>query len=184
MPHVCPAWLGPLLLNPLRRLVENPEKILAGLIAEGMTVLEPGCGMGYFTLPIARMVGARGRVVAVDIQPGMLSGLKLRVDKAGLADRVEIRRAAGSKMGVEDLKGTVDLALALHVVHEVDDKALFFTEVREALQGNGRLFIVEPLLHVSRREMEESVSLAAGIGFRSVEQRGGWRGRRAFLEKA
>jgi ubiquinone/menaquinone biosynthesis C-methylase UbiE len=182
MPHRCPSWLGPLLLNPLRKLVENPEKLLGGMIREGMTVLEPGCGMGFFTLPVARMAGPRGRVIAVDIQPEMLSGLKRRAEKAGLGDRIEIRAAAESGMGLGDLKGTVDLALAIHMVHEVNDQALFFTEIRNALKQGGRLFIMEPLFHVSRREMEKSMSLATGIGFRTVET--GWAGRRALLEKS
>jgi ubiquinone/menaquinone biosynthesis C-methylase UbiE len=184
MPHRCPSWLGPFLLHPFRRFLENPEKILGPLMAQGMTVLEPGCGMGYFTLPIARMVGPHGRVIAVDIQPGMLSGLKRRADRAGLTDRIEIRHAAESGLGLEGLQGTVDLAVALHMVHEVDDQASFFREVRESLKENGRLFIMEPLMHVSRREVEDSVSLATGIGFRPLVRGGRWMGRRVLLEKA
>ena len=89
---VCPPWLGYVLLNPLRKLVENPDKILGRFVREGMIVLETGCGMGYFTLPLARMVGAKGRVVAVDIAPKMLSVLERRAQKAGLLDRIEIRQ--------------------------------------------------------------------------------------------
>ena len=63
--RVCPHWVGYLLINPLRNLFENPNKILGPFVQEGMTVLEPGCGMGYFTLPLARMVGPKGRIVAV-----------------------------------------------------------------------------------------------------------------------
>ena len=66
--QICPTWVGYLLLSPLRKLLENPDKILRCFIREGMTVLEPGCDMGYFTLPVARMVGPRGKVVAVDLQ--------------------------------------------------------------------------------------------------------------------
>src|ERR1022692_3696772 len=54
----------------------RPAKILAPYVCEGMTVLEPGPGMGFFTLELARRVGASGRVVAVDIQPRMLDRLK------------------------------------------------------------------------------------------------------------
>ena len=49
--HVCPPWMGRLLLNPLRKLVESPKKIFAPFVKEGMVVLEPGCAMGFFTLP-------------------------------------------------------------------------------------------------------------------------------------
>ena len=67
--HVCPFFMGYLLLNPLRKLLENPDRLLGPFVRPGMTVLEPGCAMGFFTLPLARMVGATGRVIAVDIQP-------------------------------------------------------------------------------------------------------------------
>ena len=87
--RVCPHWVGYLLINPLRKLFENPNKILGPFVQEGMIVLEPGCGMGYFTLPLARMVGPKGRIVAVDIQPKMLSGLRRRAQKAGLLSRIE-----------------------------------------------------------------------------------------------
>ena len=63
---ICPSWLGYFLINPLRKLLENPDKILGQFVREGMTVLEPGCGMGFFTLPLARMVGPKGRVVVAD----------------------------------------------------------------------------------------------------------------------
>ena len=63
--HVCPPWIGYFLLNPLRKLVENPRGIFEPFVREGMTVLEPGCAMGFFTLPLARMVGPSGRVVAL-----------------------------------------------------------------------------------------------------------------------
>ena len=53
----CPRWFGYFLINPFRRFLENPRRILGPLVREGMTVLEPGCGMGYFTLPLGRMVG-------------------------------------------------------------------------------------------------------------------------------
>lgn len=65
--HVCPWWGGYFLLTPLRRLIENPEELFRPLVRPEMTVFEPGCGMGYFTLPLARMVGPEGTVIAVDL---------------------------------------------------------------------------------------------------------------------
>src|SRR5512133_3839237 len=124
-PHVCPWWLGYLLVSPLRRLVHDPAALLAPLVREGMTVLEPGPGMGFFTLEAARRVGPRGRVVAVDLQPRMLAALRRRAERAGLADRIEAREARPDALGVEDLAGTVDLVLALLVVHELPDEGRF-----------------------------------------------------------
>lgn len=162
---VCPAWLGYFLLNPLRRLLENPERMLRGLIIEGMTVLEPGCGMGYFTLPMARMVGPGGKVVAVDIQPKMLSALRRRAEKAGLSSRVEARLAGPDHLALQDLEGQVDVAVALHVVHEVPDPSAFFLEIRKALRPGARFFLAEPRGHVSRKKMEETLSTAEAAGY-------------------
>lgn len=163
--HVCPFWLGYLLLNPLRKLLENPKKLLGPFIRPGMTVLEPGCAMGYFTLPLARMVGPGGRVIAVDIQPGMLAVLSRRAGKAGLSERIEIRPASPDCLGIGDLRHSVDFAAALHVVHEMPDPAAFFDQVRQALKPGGRLLVVEPKGHVSAEEFNQMVALSELAGF-------------------
>jgi ubiquinone/menaquinone biosynthesis C-methylase UbiE len=163
--QVCPSWVGYLLINPLRKLVENPNKMLGPFVREGMIVLEPGCGMGYFTLPLARMVGPDGRIIAVDIQSKMLSALKRRAQKAGISNRIELRRAMDNGLGVSDLSGKVDFAVALHMVHELSDKASFFTEVRQTLKPGSRLFFAEPKGHVSQDQFEESLAVAESVGF-------------------
>jgi ubiquinone/menaquinone biosynthesis C-methylase UbiE len=108
--QVCPPWVGYLLLNPLRRWVEYPDKIFVLFVLPGMSIVEAGCGMGYFTLPLARMVGAAGRVIAVDIQPKMLAVLSRRARKAGLSERIDIRAAEPESLGIADLSDAVDLA--------------------------------------------------------------------------
>src|SRR5689334_22447611 len=101
--RVCPWWIGYLLASPLRRLAFDPHKILTPYVHSGMTVLEPGPGMGFFTLELARLVGPEGRVVAVDIQPRMISALTRRASKARLLDRIDIRLAQAGSMGLADL---------------------------------------------------------------------------------
>src|SRR5512144_2327435 len=101
--RVCPWWIGYLLATPLRKLVQDPAAILAPFVREGMTVLEPGPGMGFFTLEAARRVGPRGRVVAVDLQPRMLAALRRRAARAGLGDRIDAREARPDTLGVGDL---------------------------------------------------------------------------------
>ena len=76
-----------------------------------MTVLEPGPGMGFFTLEIAKLVGSSGRVVAVDVQPQMIEGLKRRARKAGLLDRIDARVVSPASMQVADLNAIADLCL-------------------------------------------------------------------------
>lgn len=135
--RVCPWWLGYLLASPLRRLMANPRKLLAPYVHEGMTVLEPGPGMGFFTLELARLVGASGRVVALDIQSKMLDGLKRRLAKAGLLERVNIRLVQPDSMGLSDLMSSLDFALAFAVLHEMPSASSFFTELSRALKPGG-----------------------------------------------
>ena len=165
--HVCPYWVGYLLLNPLRKLLENPDKILGPFVQEGMTVLEPGCGMGYFTLPLARMVGPKGRIVAVEIQQKMLSALERRARKEGVLDRIDLRQIGPKGLGVEDLSGEVDFAVALHMIHEVPDQSSFFNEIRKALKSGGKLLIVEPKGHVSQAQFDQTLTIAEKIGLKS-----------------
>jgi len=163
---VCPWWIGYFLVNPLRRLLQDPAKILAPWVREGMTVLEPGPGMGFFTLEIARRVGPSGRVVAVDLQPRMLAALRRRAARAGVADRIDAREARPDALGVEDLAGKVDLVLAFALVHELPDAERFFAEVRATLAPGARVLVAEPAGHVEGADFEESMAAAGRAGLR------------------
>jgi len=180
---LCPSWLGYFLLNPLRKLLENPDKILGPFIKEGMTILEPGCGMGYFTLPMARMVGPEGRVVTVDVQQTMLTALDRRAKKAGLSNRIEHRLVGPGGLGLEDLSDKVDLAVAIHMVHEVPDQAAFFLDVWKALKPEGRLLFIEPKGHVSKDRFKQSMATAEKIGLESDVSFCDAAGRKALLIK-
>jgi len=183
--RVCPFWVGYLLINPLRKFFENPNTMLGSFVQEGMMVLEPGCGMGYFTLPLARMVGPKGRVVAVDIQAKMLSVLRRRAQRFGLLERIDLRqiRDRNRGLGITDLSSKVDFAVALHVVHEVPNHSSFFAEVYQALKHGRKLLFVEPKGHVSQDEFEESVAAAEKIGFVSEAPPKTVGGRVALLNK-
>ena len=94
--RVCPWWVGYVLLFPLRRLRQNPRTWLGPLVNEGMVVLEPGPAMGFFTLDLARMVGASGRVVAVEVDgPKSVVG---RTPTGATAIKRRQLRAAGWKV--------------------------------------------------------------------------------------
>jgi len=164
--RVCPWWLGYLLASPLRKLMQDPARILAPHVREGMPVLEPGPGMGFFTLELARRVGPGGRVVAVDVQPRMLDGLRRRAAKAGLAGRIETRQAGAESLGIDDLAGKVDLVLAFAVVHELPDAGRFFEAMRRVLAPGGKVLVAEPSGHVGATAFEATLAAAEGAGLR------------------
>jgi len=168
--HVCPWWIGYFLLIPFRRRGQNPRVILSPYVSAGMTVLEPGPGMGFFTLDLARLVGPDGRVIAVDIQSKMIEALRRRAQKAGVLDRIETRLVSSNQMGVQDLNGKVDVALAFYMVHELPDADGFFHEVFDVLKPAGRLLFAEPVRHVSEKAFAASLQKAEQAGFK-VESR-------------
>ena len=109
--------------------MQDPDEIVQPYAEEGMNVLDVGCGMGFFSLPLAKLVGDKGRVVCIDLQEKMIGGLVTRAKKAGLADRIDARVCTQSSLGVSDLAGKIDFALAFAMVHEVPHKDILFSEI-------------------------------------------------------
>src|SRR6516225_8486491 len=102
--RICPWWIGYLLASPVRLwLGQDPVKIVSPYVREGMTVLEPGPGLGFFTVPLARLVGSSGRVIALDMQPKMIEGLKRRAAKASVLGQIDARVTSADTMGISDL---------------------------------------------------------------------------------
>ena len=181
--RVCPWWLGYFLASRLRRWLENPQEVLEPYVRESMVVLEPGPGMGFFTGELAQQVGPTGRVIAVDVQSKMLQGLRRRLRKAGLAQRVDVRLATSESLGLTDVAAQVDFVLAYAVVHEMPSSSSFFEQASAACKAGARLLLVEPKGHVSREEFEGELRDAAGAGFRLVDRPKTGRGHTALLEK-
>lgn len=170
MPHVCPWYMGYLLANPLRKLMQSPRAILAPHVRSGYRVLEPGPGMGFFTLELARLVGPSGKVYAVDLEPRMLSALTRRAARAGVAAEVETRKASPSSLGIADLAGTIDFALAFAMVHELPDVDAFFAELALALKPGGRILLAEPNGHVDDAAFAGELQVAGRHGFSVVDR--------------
>ena len=168
--RVCPWWIGYLLAGSWRKYLNDPAKILGPYVREGMTVFEPGPGMGFFTLELARRVGCSGRVIVVDIQPKMLDVLRRRAAKAGLVDRLDARLVQPESMEVDGYSGQVDFALGFAVVHEMPSVESFFAEVARSLKPGGSLLLAEPRGHIGDRMFEEELAAAARAGL-SVEAR-------------
>jgi len=162
---VCSANHAGWLSTPLRRLLHNPDRILRGLLQAGDTAVDFGCGPGFFTLPMAKMVGPGGRVVAVDLQAEMLERLKVRAERAGLAARIRLHQCAADTIGEVE---PADFALAFFMVHEVPDAEHFLREAHGALKEGGRLLLVEPKGHVSAEAYRRTEDVAGGLGLKPL----------------
>lgn len=167
---VCPWWLGYFLLNPVRSIIHSPEKVLKSHVNKGMSVLDIGCGMGYFSLPMAKLVGDKGRVLAIDLQEKMLTALNRRAMKASLTNNIETRLCLRKSLNIDDLTGTIDFALAFAMVHEVPDKDRLLLEIHKALKPGGKLLIAEPKGHVKEKDFNDCLNLARSIGFNLTEK--------------
>lgn len=181
---VCPWWIGYLLSSPIRRWFEDPEKILGEYVKPDLTVLDVGCAMGFFTLPLARLVGPEGRVIAVDLQEKMINSLKRRAARAGLLERIDLRFCGDKDLRISDLAGQIDLAVAFHVVHEVPDALGLMTQLFRVAKPGGRLFMAEPKGHVSAEEYEMTEATAQQAGFVVVERPQLKRSRATMFERS
>ncbi len=160
--HVCPWWLCFTFDNVFRQLIHDPVKILQPYIKEGDTILDVGPGMGYFTIPMAKMVGEKGHVIAADIQEKMLLALAKRAEHAGVNKNIIMHLCSPESLGIKE---KVDFILAFWMVHEVPDKQRFLNELFSVLKNNGTFLLVEPALHVTAANFEETVNLSIKAGF-------------------
>lgn len=161
----CPWWFLFTFDNPLRKLYQDPERILAPHVKEGDLVADLGCGMGYFSLPLARLVGNDGKVTAVDLQPRMLAGLKRRADRVGLQDRIDLHQCTQETIGVS---GPMDFVLAFWMVHEVHDSSSFLEQIWRMLKYEGHVLIAEPLIHVGKARFQQLLTEVVDLGFNIV----------------
>jgi ubiquinone/menaquinone biosynthesis C-methylase UbiE len=165
--HICPWWLAYTFDNPLRRLLHNPRRILAKYVHPGMTVLDAGCGMGHFSLGLARLVGPKGKVISVDLQRQMLARVDKRAARAGLDGIIQTRQCAPDRIDVGD---PLDLALAFWMVHETPEPKYFLQQIRSPLKSDGLLLMTEPRFHVGLDEFEQELTMAEDVGFRIAER--------------
>ena len=180
--HICPWWMGYFLINPLRKTGQNPGKILSEFVKPGMQVMDYGCAMGYFSIPMAKMTGRNGKVVCVDIQQRMLDKLEKRAKRAKLEHTILTRRT-GIHDSFEELRSQIDFALLFAVVHEVPDKKDLFTRLYNILKPGGKILFAEPSGHVFPAEFEKSVSIAESAGFIRSGERTIYRSHSLVLEK-
>ena len=159
--HVCPWWCCFTFDNFLRKLFHNSEEILRPYVVEGNTILDIGPGMGYFSIPLARLVGEKGKVIAADVQPEMLRALQKRAKKSGVEQQIMTHLCKGDSLG---LNMKFDFILAFWMVHEVPTRLAFFKEIKSLLKLSGKFLLGEPILHVNQAMFEKTVKTAESVG--------------------
>lgn len=168
-PHVCPWWLAYTFDNPFRRLIHDPEKIFSPYLKNGMTAMDVGCGMGFFSIGMARRVGDTGKVISVDIQQKMLDILQKRALKTGVGPRIQPHCATPNNIGLTHHAGRIDLALTFWMVHETPHIENFVTEIYSLVKHGGKYLLAEPKGHVSPALFQRISAAAVQAGFHILD---------------
>ena len=153
--------------NRFRRLLHQPEKILAPYVKPGMTAMDFGCGMGFFSIPMADLVGPEGTVIAVDLQPQMLRSVRKRANRAGVTDRIRTHVCERAALRIDD---PVDFVLAFWSAHEVPDIPGLIAELHACLVDGGTMLLVEPRGHVTDADFQGMLSIARQTGLQLEQQ--------------
>ena len=165
--RVCPWWLAYFFDNPLRRLFQKPEEILSPYLKAGMSALDIGCGMGFYSIAMAKIVGPQGKIISVDLQQKMLDILLKRAKRAGVSERIKPNLAERGNIGVNE---KVHFALAMWMVHEVPGADRFLGQVKACLIEKGKFLIAEPKMHVSASDFQKTLRIAEATGLKVVER--------------
>jgi len=161
--RVCPVEHAGGIDNSIRRFLQNPQKILKPYILPGMTVLDVGCGPGFFSIEIAKLLVGSGKVIAADLQDGMLNKISQKIKGTELEQRITLHKCNADKVGVSE---KADFILAFYMVHEVPDQGKFFEELKSLLKPGGGILIIEPKFHVSKKSFGEMIIRLKIIGFK------------------
>lgn len=160
-------WHILMLDNPIRRFLQDPEKILNGHIRPGMTVIDIGCGPGDFTRTMRKMAGQDGQVIAIDLQQEMLRHAQEKCSGVKGGAPVTWHQCRPDSLGITV---QADFALSFYMVHEVPDAKRLFCEVFQSLTSGGRYLIVEPVFHVEESGFAGMLEAVQRAGFIVREQ--------------
>ncbi|MDD3050962.1 MAG: class I SAM-dependent methyltransferase [Candidatus Cloacimonetes bacterium] len=177
---VCPVEMAGGLDNILRRIAQNPQKILKPYIKPGMSVLDLGCGPGFFTVEIAKLLNGSGKVIAADLQQGMLDKITCKIAGSGLENQISLHKCKEDTIGVSE---NVDFILAFYMIHEVPDQKKLFTELVSILNAKGEMLIVEPNFHVSENDFKKMLQICEVSGFSAIAYPKSFMNRSVLLKK-
>lgn len=160
--------------NPRRRELLPPEEILQKLkLEKGEVFADIGCGIGYFSIPAARIAGETGTVYALDIAPQMLQVVAEKAEQEGLANIKPVQCEEYDFVLPEAAAATV---FTCNVLHEVPDQYRFLSEMKRLLKKEGKMVIIDwekvqsdygpPIEH--RIDKEEVRSRLEKLGFKEL----------------
>lgn len=178
--RVCPVEIAGMLDNRIRKWLQNPRKLLSGYLREGMTAMDMGCGPGFFSIEMAQMVGKSGKVIAVDLQAGMLQKVRNKIQGTELESRIVLHQCEETKIGVAT---PIDFVLMFYMLHEVPNQQTLLEEIYSIVKPDGQVLLVEPSFHVSKAAFDASISLARNVGFTPSDGSKMFLGKTALLKK-
>ena len=135
-----PARMGSLTSERRQEAVQPLALLQRAGVKTGETILDWGCGAGFFAVPAAQLVGEAGKVVAVDVQPEMMAATHKAAEEAGLAN-IKVMKAEEHELPAE--LADFDWVVLAYVLHEVHKPRRLIELAQKALRPDGRLLVVE-----------------------------------------
>lgn len=161
-----PAFIGRLLDSGYRREIQPPSQLIERSgIQRGMKVLDLGCGSGAFTPSVARGVGEKGKVYALDIQAAMLEQLERKLTQPENRDIRNIKLIESSAYELPFDNGSLDLVYMVTVLQEVPDRSKALREVKRVLKSGGILAVTELFPDPDYPWKSTTIKLGQAAGF-------------------
>jgi ubiquinone/menaquinone biosynthesis C-methylase UbiE len=163
--HVCPSEFYSTLDIGLRKYIHDANKMFLPYLKAGQSAADIGCGPGFFSVGLAKIVGESGKVVACDIQQSGLDILTRKIKGTPLERTISVHHSTIQSIG---LIAKFDFILNFWMFHEVDDKDHFMTEIHTLMKPESFYMIVEPRFHVPRKAFQKEVEIALNAGLKPV----------------
>jgi ubiquinone/menaquinone biosynthesis C-methylase UbiE len=147
-----------------RRFVDVRKPLERAGLKEGQTILDFGCGPGHYAIAAAKMVGANGKVYALDIHPLAVRSVEKKAKKEGLTNITTMLSDKDTRLPDQ----SIDIALAYDMIHMVKDKQALARELHRVLKSNGLLSII-----VGHINVEDVLKILEQDGLFSLRDRQG-----------
>jgi len=153
MAYKFPSFLAFILDNPIRAFFADRETLIKRTgIKKGETVLEPGCGSGFFTPVLSKAAGEKGKVIAVDLQEDMIGKLRNKIRKKNL---INVETLVSDIGEINLMTGSIDFIFAYYCYHEFENKLQTAKKFKEVLKDQGNILISEPRFEVKFKMKEK-----------------------------